>query len=208
MEHYILLLVIYLSFFYSLIFIYLLTILLSIFVIYLSLLLIATSLIILLNNYLLICSLITLKIYLVHATISLLLLLTKLCFSSGFFSCHYYSFKYIREIQTFPIDTTHCDIELAFDLIFLIFHGLHFATTLTVWSLCYVFIWLHLIMVQKGVRDVDSACRCHQSNIMPDSIFSVNIAQWVPCGLICLFVFVLFCFMCVLQGDILGSFFW
>ena len=31
----------------------------------------------------------------------------------------------------------------------------------------------------KGVRDVDPTCRCHQSNIMPDSIFSVNIAQCV-----------------------------
>ena len=33
----------------------------------------------------------------------------------------------------------------------------------------------------KGVRDVDPTCRCHQSNIMPDSIFSVNIAQCVTC---------------------------
>ena len=37
----------------------------------------------------------------------------------------------------------------------------------------------------KGVRDVDPACRCHQSNIMSDSMFSVNIAQCVTC----LFVF-------------------
>ena len=37
----------------------------------------------------------------------------------------------------------------------------------------------------KGVRDVDPACRCHQSNIKPDSIFSVSIAQCVTC----LFVF-------------------
>ena len=37
----------------------------------------------------------------------------------------------------------------------------------------------------KGVRDVDPACRCHQSNIKPDSIFSVSITQCVTC----LFVF-------------------
>ena len=33
----------------------------------------------------------------------------------------------------------------------------------------------------KGVRDVDHACKCHQSNIIPDSIFSVNIARCVTC---------------------------
>ena len=58
----------------------------------------------------------------------------------------------------------------------------------------------------KGVRHVDPACRCHQSNIMPDSIFSVNIAQCVTCLFVCLF-FVLFCFMCILRGDILDSFY-
>ena len=57
-------------------------------------------------------------------------------------------------------------------------------------------------MVPRGVRGVDPACRCHQSNIMPDSFFSVNIPQWVTC-----LFFVLFCFMCVLRGDILGSFY-
>ena len=46
----------------------------------------------------------------------------------------------------------------------------------------------------KGVRDVDPACRCHQSNIMPDSIFSVNIAQCVICLLV--FCFVLF-YVCI-----------
>ena len=42
----------------------------------------------------------------------------------------------------------------------------------------------------KGLRDAEPASRFHQSNIMPDSIFSVKIAQCV----ICLFVscFVLF----------------
>ena len=44
----------------------------------------------------------------------------------------------------------------------------------------------------KEVRDVDPTCRCHQGNIMPNSIFSVNIAQCVTCGNICCyFAFVL-----------------
>ena len=52
----------------------------------------------------------------------------------------------------------------------------------------------------KDVRDADPACKCHQSNIMPDSNFSVNIAQCVTC----LFIF---CFiLCILRGDILDSF--
>ena len=32
------------------------------------------------------------------------------------------------------------------------------------------------------VRDTDPTCRCHQGNIMPDSIFSVNIPQCVTRG--------------------------
>ena len=55
----------------------------------------------------------------------------------------------------------------------------------------------------KGVRDVDPAYRCHQSNIMSDSIFSVNIAQCVTC----LFVVFFVCFMYVLRGNILGCFY-
>ena len=35
-------------------------------------------------------------------------------FLLSFFSC-LDSFEYITETHTFPIDTTHCDIELAFD---------------------------------------------------------------------------------------------
>ena len=46
----------------------------------------------------------------------------------------------------------------------------------------------------KGVRDVDPACRCHQSNIMSDSMFSVNIAQCVTCLFV--FYFVLF-YVCI-----------
>ena len=42
----------------------------------------------------------------------------------------------------------------------------------------------------KRVRDVDPACRYHQNNIMPHSIFNVNIAQCVT--YLCVFRFVLF----------------
>ena len=42
----------------------------------------------------------------------------------------------------------------------------------------------------KQVRDVDPAGKCHQSKIMPDSIFNVNVAQCVTC--FCVFRFVLF----------------
>ena len=34
----------------------------------------------------------------------------------------------------------------------------------------------------KAIRDVDPTCRCCQSNIMTDSIFSVTIAQCITCG--------------------------
>ena len=55
----------------------------------------------------------------------------------------------------------------------------------------------------KGVRDVDPACRCHQRNIMPDGIFSVNIARCVTCLVVFYFVF----FMCVLRSNIKVSFY-
>ena len=51
----------------------------------------------------------------------------------------------------------------------------------------------HMISFNYGarvLRDVDPACRCNQSNIMLDSIFSVNIAQCVT------FLF-FFCFVLV-----------
>ena len=44
----------------------------------------------------------------------------------------------------------------------------------------------------KGVRYVDPTCRYHQSNIMPDSIFNVIIAQCVTCGQVCCY-----CVLCV-----------
>ena len=37
----------------------------------------------------------------------------------------------------------------------------------------------------KGVGDVDTTCRCHHSNIMPDSVFDDNIAEFITCNLNC-----------------------
>ena len=89
-------------------------------------------------------------------------------------------------------------------VLYYVFHGLHFATTLRVLKPVLCFHMTSFNYGAKEVRDVDPACRCHRSNIMPDSIFSVNIAQCVTCLFVC---FVLFCFMCGLRGDILGSFY-
>ena len=62
---------------------------------------------------------------------------------------------------------------------YFLFHGLHFATTLRVLKPVLCFHMTSFNYGAKGVRDVDPTGRCHQSNIMPDSIFSVNIAQCV-----------------------------
>ena len=70
-------------------------------------------------------------------------------------------------------------------VLYFLFHGLHFATALRMLRPVLCFHMTSFNYDAKGVRDVDAACRCHQSNIMPDGIFSVNIAQCI----ICLFVF-------------------
>ena len=75
-----------------------------------------------------------------------------------------------------------------------IFHGLHFATTLTVLTPVSCFHITSFNYGAKEVRDADPACGCHQSNIIPDSIFSVNIAQCVTCLFI--FSFLLF-YVCI-----------
>ena len=97
------------------------------------------------------------------------------------FSGHYY-FEYISEVLNFPIDTTHCDIELAFYCLYFRFHQFNFPTILKVLKLVLCFSYDIINYGAKGVRDADRACRCNQSNIMPDSIFSVNIAQCAICG--------------------------
>ena len=111
----------------------------------------------------------------------LLLLLIELCFSLFLF--HYCSFEHITEVLTFPIDTTDILIKSC-HLIFwyFLFHGLHFANTLRVLTAVLCFHMTSFDYGAKGVRDVDPTCRCHQINIMPDNIFSVNIAQCVTCS--------------------------
>ena len=109
----------------------------------------------------------------------------------------------IIKVHTGPIEKNvkyHCNVFMNIMANFL-FHGLHFATTHRVLKTLSCFHMTSFNYSAKGVRDVESACRCHQSNIIPDSIFSVNIARYVTC------LFVCFLFLCVLRGDILGSFY-
>ena len=49
---------------------------------------------------------------------------------------------------------------------------------------------------------LDPTCRCNQNNIMSEGIFSINIAQCIRWGYICLFVSYL-----LFRGDILGSYY-
>ena len=123
-------------------------------------------------------------------------------FFSFFFSWHYYSFEYISGVLTFPIDTMYMVIQ-SWHLIILYFllYGLNFVITLRVLKLVLSFHMTLFHYGAKGVRDIDRTCRCHQSNIMPDNIFSVNITQRITCGC-CFFVCMYVC-VCVL-----GVLFW
>ena len=104
-------------------------------------------------------------------------------FLRSFFSCDYYSFEYDSEILTFPKDTTdNLRNSRHFIVLYCLFHGLHFATTLRVLRPVLCFHMASFDYGAKGVRNVDPTCRCHQSNIMPGSIFSGNIAQCITCG--------------------------
>ena len=109
-------------------------------------------------------------------------------FFSFFFSCHYYSFEQNSGVLTFPIDTIYMVIQ-SWHLIVLYFllHGLHFVITLRVLKLVSSFHMTLFHYGAKGVKDIDRTGRCHQSNIMPDNIFSVNITQCITCGC-CFFV--------------------
>ena len=62
------------------------------------------------------------------------------------------------------------------------FYRLHFATSLRVLKPVLCFHMASFNYGAKRVRDVDPSCKCHQSNIMPDSIFSVKISQYVTCA--------------------------
>ena len=61
------------------------------------------------NHYLIICYLITLKIYLVYSTISFF------CYCWSNYVSPQFALQWKKNYLTFAIDTTHCDIELAFD---------------------------------------------------------------------------------------------
>ena len=76
-------------------------------------------------------------------------------------------------------------------ILYFLFHGLHFATTLRVLNPVLCFRVILFNYRAKEVTDVDPACKCHQSNIVPDSIFSVNIAQLVTNRVCFLFCFIL-----------------
>ena len=108
----------------------------------------------LINHYLLICSLITLKMYFVYTIISI-------------FYYHWstvspqFVLHWEKNYLTFLIDATHCDIELAFDCFVFSFSWLHFAITLRVLKPVLCFHMTSFNYGAKGVRDVDPAGRCH-----------------------------------------------
>ena len=83
------------------------------------------------------------------------------------------------------------------------FYFLHFATTLRVLK---PVLRLHMKSFNYGatemrwVKHADAAGRSHRTNIMPDSIFSVNTAQCITCS------YFFFCFVCVFGVLFLTSF--
>ena len=109
------------------------------------------------------------------------------------FSCHYYSFEYISRILTFPIDTINMVIQ-SWHLIVLHFLlcVLNFVITLKILKLVSSFHMTLFHYGAKGAMGIDCTCRCHQSNIMSDNIFSVNITQCIICGC-CFFVWMCVC---------------
>ena len=73
---------------------------------------------------------------------------------------------------------------------YFIFHGLHFMSILIILKAVGFFHVASFNYGAKWVRDVDPTCRCHQSNIMLNSIFRIKIAVFfITCGY-------LFCFLC------------
>ena len=81
-----------------------------------------------------------------------------------------------------PEDTTDNLRYLREIVLCFVFHGLHFSTSLRVLKPVLCFHMTSLNYGAKGVRDVNPTCICHKSNIMPDSIFIINIAQCITCG--------------------------
>ena len=133
----------------------------------------------------------------------LLLLPIELCFSPVFvslllFQIHKWSPNISNRCHR------HFNRGLAFHcLVIGIFHGLHSTTSLTVLKPVLCFHMTSFNYGAKGVRDVDLTCSCHQSYIIPDSIFSANIAQCVTgvhrvqtcccCAFFCLSVYKYVC---------------
>ena len=113
-------------------------------------------------------------------------------------SFHYQSFEYISGVLTFPIGTTYIVIQIRHWIaLYFLFCGLHFATTLRVLKPVLCFHMTSFNYGAKGVRNAELNCRCHQSNIIPDNSFSVNITQCVTFG----YQFFLFYFLCLcIQG--------
>ena len=62
------------------------------------------------------------------------------------------------------------------------FRGLHIVTTLRMLKLVLCFHMTSFNYGAKGVKVVDPNFRCHQSNIISDNIFSVNIALCITYG--------------------------
>ena len=60
-------------------------------------------------------------------------------------------------------------------------------------------------MVPRGVKDVGLACRYHQSNIMADSNFRVNMTQFKFAVVVYMCLCVCVC-VCMFSSDILDSF--
>ena len=128
---------------------------------------------------------ITLKECLVYSII--LLLLNEIYFSPDFVSL--LLFRIHKWSTNIPNrNHRHSNTGLPFDCLYFPFHGLHFATihgtTLHFRVLNPVFCF-HMTLFNygaKGVSNADSTCRCHQSNIMSASVFSINITQYVTCG--------------------------
>ena len=87
------------------------------------------------------------------------------------------------------LNLAHNVLAILTIVLYFLFHGLHFATTFRVLKPVLCFRMTTFNYRAKQARDVDPACRSHQSNIIPDSI-NVNIAQCVTC--LCVFRFVLF----------------
>ena len=99
------------------------------------------------------------------------------------FLFRYCLFEYIRELQTFPIDTTNISMQGCHLIVcYFRFDGLLFAITLEILKPVSCFHMTSFIYGVKRVREVDTSFRFHQKNVMSDSIVSVNIGHFATSG--------------------------